>query len=326
MLLKRRTSATRLLLGNCIEQLETLPSNSVYCCVTSPPYWGLRNYNNIENQIGLEKTPELYIKNIVNVFNEVKRVLRKDGTLWLNLADTYSGGGRGGDPKHLKGDNSGRATVESYKGIDAKQLLGIPWKVALALQETGWYLRCDIIWDKPNAMPEPVTDRPTKVHEYLFLLSKSKNYYFDNEAVMENAKMNRWGGSKLANPVNCKGQHPRGLLRDRNMQSETRNIRSVWTIPTFPYLGAHFATFPEKLVEPCIKAGCPKGSIVLDTFVGSGTTGAVAERLMRSFIGIDIDPSSIELARKRIYNSQPVFRKLNTDIHVNSSKILMRRS
>ena len=227
--------------GNCLDILPTMEAGSVNCCVTSPPYFGLRDYGNDE-QIGLEETPEAFVESLVNVFREVKRVLADDGTLWLNLGDSY-------------GD---------------KNLIGIPWRVALALQADGWYLRQDIIWSKPNPMPESVTDRCTKAHEYIFLLSKSPKYFYDADAVRE------------------KGSHEDG-----------RNKRSVWEVNTKPYSGAHFATFPPDLIKPCIMAGCPAGGTVLDPFGGSGTTGMVALELGRSAELIELNPSYVEIIEER---------------------------
>jgi DNA modification methylase len=284
-----------------VEGLKTLENESVQCCVTSPPYWGLRDYG-VSGQLGLEKTPEEYVEKMVAGFREVKRVLRNNGTLWLNLGDSYAGGGRGGDPKHLKGDNSAKATMESYKEIPAKNLIGIPWKIAFALQNDGWILRQDIIWSKPNPMPESVTDRCTKSHEYIFLLTKSARYYYDNEAIKEEATQNRWGGKAAINIDNSKDNNNvfNGLTRERDMMPETRNKRSVWIINTAPYKEAHFATFPEKLIEPCILAGSKINDLVFDPFAGSGTVGVVCKKLNREFIGIELNPKYCGMAANRI--------------------------
>jgi len=244
------------LIGDCREVLKTLPGKSVHCCVTSPPYYGLRDYE-VDGQIGLEQTPEEYVSELVGVFREVKRVLRDDGTVWLNLGDSYSGGGRGGDPKHKKDSNSAEKTAPSYKGIPAKNLIGIPWRVAFALQADGWYLRQDIIWQKNNPMPESVRDRCTKSHEYIFLLSKSQKYYFDNEAIKEESvtcdprrPYTSNGAKQLDGRDNWHSGEPREMG-----DFTKRNKRSVWQVNTTPYKGAHFATFPSKLIEPCILAG-----------------------------------------------------------------------
>ena len=292
----------QILQGDCLEVLKTLESESVDCVVTSPPYWGLRDYG-VEGQLGLEKTPEEYVAKMVEVFREVRRVLKKKGLMFLNLGDSYAGGGRGGDPKHLKGDNSAEATAKSYKGIPAKNLVGVPWLVAFALQKDGWILRQDIIWAKPNPMPESITDRCTKAHEYIFLLTKSPKYYFDNEAIKEpyTQPMNRWGGEKLK--ANGKAKKDlQGMYRDRNMRPDPngRNKRSVWTVTTKPFKDAHFATFPEDLIVPMVKAGCPEKGVVLDPFIGSGTTAVVARKLGRNYLGIELNPVYIKMAEKRL--------------------------
>jgi DNA modification methylase len=256
-------------LGDCRAVLAELPAESVHCVVTSPPYWGLRD-NGTPGQLGLEPTPEAYVEAMVAVFREVRRVLRSDGTVWLNLGDSYNGSGKGGNGGGSSGLNLGREARENpdyrqgfhSKPIDApglkpKDLVGIPWRVAFALQADGWYLRSDIIWSKPNPMPESVTDRPTKAHEYLFLLSKSPRYYFDADAVREtsNDLREQW---KRPRYIGAKHNVPEGQRGDTDRVVEYeqgRNLRTVWTIATAPYPGAHFATFPPKLVEPCIKAG-----------------------------------------------------------------------
>jgi len=293
--------------GDVREVLKTLDDESVQCVVTSPPYWGLRDYG-VDDQLGLEATPEEFVENMVDVFREVKRVLRKDGTLWLNLGDSYFGGGRGDDSK-LRGSHKGQGTYDSMKsskpdwnkvkGLKPKDLVGIPWRVALALQADGWYLRSDIIWDKPNPMPESVTDRPTKSHEYIFLLTKSAKYYYDYEAIKENGEYP--AGTKAA-----KGSAKRystDLVNSRppeyKIYDGKRNKRSVWKITTKPYKEAHFATFPEELPELCIKAGTKKGDVVLDIFAGSGTTLRVASKLGRKGIGIELNPEYIKILKKR---------------------------
>jgi DNA modification methylase len=298
--------------GDALAVLPKLGRESVNCCVTSPPYYGLRDYG-VEGQIGLEKTPEEYVAKLVAVFREVKLVLRKDGTLWLNLGDSYAAGGSGGysDKSTLLGftnaHTKGRlmdATPIQRKvppGLKPKDLIGIPWRVAFALQADGWYLRSDIIWAKPNPMPESVTDRPTKAHEYLFLLAKRERYYYDVEAVKE-ASLHP--GAVHVSKANQKMCDMSGIVPQHDIVArETRNRRSVWNIVTQPFKGAHFAVMPEKLVEPCILAGCPEGGTVLDPFSGAGTVAAVAARLGRSSIGIELNPAYIEMATARIKNS-----------------------
>ena len=276
--------------GDVRKVLPTLKAGSVQCVVTSPPYWGLRNYN-VKDQIGLERTPEAYVEKMVAVFREVKRVLRDDGTCWLNLGDSFQD----------------------------KQLVGMPWRVAFALQADGWYLRSDIIWHKPNPMPESVTDRPTKSHEYLFLLTKSARYYYDADAIREpyaaKTLTHRGGGRAAGKPgqQDKLGKVASGTFgkwnKARVVDSRGANARSVWTINSQPYAEAHFATFPEKLVEPCVKAGTKHGDIVLDPFAGSGTTGLVAGKLGREFIGIELNADYITLAQNRIEG--PLFATLH---------------
>lgn len=329
-----------------------MASGSVHCCVTSPPYFGLRDYG-VEGQIGLEETPDAYVAKMVEVFSEVRRVLRDDGTLWLNLGDSYAGswGNAGG---HNRGSGTQReitvgsvvkdqaerngafvppaANGYSELGIKKKDLIGIPWRVAFALQADGWYLRQDIIWHKPNPMPESVKDRCTKAHEYIFLLSKSEKYFFDHEAMKEPA-VTGWNGSEFH--TGKTGEHqlgrsssnrkPRpagnkshkyvteyeqtgntehrtkaGLLKQAGVIYETRNRRSVWTVTTKPFRGTHFATFPPDLIRPCILAGCPKGGTVMDPFGGSGTTAQVALQEGRRSVLCELNPDYIQLAHKRV--------------------------
>jgi DNA modification methylase len=308
----------RIIQGDCLEGLRTLPDASVHCCVTSPPYWGLRDYGH-DGQIGLESTPEAYVARMVEVFREVRRVLRDDGTCWVNLGDSYVHNTekhppqRGTDPKmatcnravasERTGVKKGQAT-----GLPSKNLVGIPWRVAFALQADGWWLRQDIIWHKPNPMPESVRDRCTKAHEYVFLLTKSERYFYDAEAVSEAAAQSS-GWAKQRAKGEDTWKYGRAAGGDPNSTNgvggtlalgATRNRRSVWTITTKPYRGAHFAVMPPDLVEPCIKAGCPEGGTVLDPFAGSGTTLAVAAQLGRSGIGCELNPEYIELAEQRI--------------------------
>jgi len=290
---------------DCLEGLKLLESESINCCVTSPPYYGLRDYG-IDGQIGLEETPEEYIAKLVNVFREVKRVLRKDGTLWLNIGDCYCGTGSKGeykDPKYAEGRNGQSFSLtRRIKGIKPKDLIGVPWMVAFALRADGWYLRQDIIWHKPNPMPESVTDRCTKAHEYIFLLSKSAHYYFNNEAIKEDAvsEINteiKFGGNKYGDNDSSKFQTYSGNIYN---PTSKKNKRSVWTVTTKPFKEAHFATYPPDLIEPCILAGCPAGGVVLDPFMGSGTTGMVAAMYQRNFIGFELNPEYCKMAEKRI--------------------------
>ena len=284
-----------------------LADGCAQCCVTSPPYWGLRDYGNA-GQIGIEPTPDAYVQHLVAVFREVWRVLKPQGTLWLNLGDSYASatkgsvGGWAADPNNYAHKAQAYGSRRFSHDVKEKDLMGIPWRVAFALQADGWYLRADIIWAKPNPMPESVTDRPTKSHEYLFLLTKSERYCYDHEAVKDDAvyppgtrKDVKKGGfnSKYAGDVARIGDESFRAIREK------RNRRSVWTIPTQPYTGAHFATMPEKLVEPCILAGCPRGGLVLDPFVGSGTVLAVAERLGRRGVGTDLSYQYLAKERTR---------------------------
>lgn len=302
-----KTESGTLYFGDVFEVLKTFPAESVNCCVTSPPYWGLRDYG-VDGQIGLEKTPEEYIDKMVKIFSEVKRILRSDGTLWLNLGDSYAGSGKGAathpgtNDQWKRGTNKGtqNITIRGFKNnqYKPKDLIGIPWRVAFALQSNGWYLRQDIIWSKPNPMPESVKDRCTKAHEYIFLLSKSTKYYFDIDAIKEDA-------SGFINPIpvgwdtgsgshnKLKGRYKKGNGNQINYSGK-RNKRSVWNVSTPQFKGAHFATFPPKLIEPCILAGCPAGGMVLDPFIGSGTTAIVAYEHDRKFIGIDLNKQYLD--------------------------------
>ncbi len=376
---------TTLYLGDCRTVLAELPAESVHCAITSPPYWGLRDYgiepvvwaqrdgfrpgcphewvegskegeiwnagkalshggtkqkSRSENPeqwsrvshkhatcllcgawrgtLGLEPTPQLYVQHVVEIMREVRRVLRTDGTVWLNMGDSYSqdakwGGASGG--KNYTSAAGGYSRERKHTGLKPKDLCGIPWRVAFALQEDGWWLRSDIIWSKPNPMPESVTDRPTRSHEYIFLLTKAATYYYDNEAVREPILPQSavriakgYKGKFLARTREADPREVRDGGIDANRVPSGRNRRSVWQIPTQPYARAHFATYPEKLVEPCIKAGCPKDGVVLDPFVGSGTTGVVARHLGRRFIGIDCKASYLDMARDRIVAAQPALK------------------
>jgi DNA modification methylase len=301
----------KILHGDCRAVLPTLEAGSVQTCVTSPPYWGLRDYG-VEGQLGLEKTPEEYVSRMVEVFREVKRVLREDGTLWLNMGDSYAANtkGSGGTESGTlqRADPSQRSNAGSFHadrrwqippGLKPKDLVGIPWRVAFALQADGWWLRSDVIWSKPNPMPESVTDRPTKAHEYLFLLTKAERYYYDAEAIAEPAVRvgDLPGGS--AKQVRLGDRPNVAKLAVRPVDAQ-RNRRSVWTIATQPFPEAHFAVMPEALVEPCILAGSKPGDTVLDPFAGSGTVGKVAARHGRRFVGIDLNPQYVDMARRRI--------------------------
>ena len=295
-----------ILQGNVTDKLKEIETGTVQCVVTSPPYWGLRDYGT-EGQIGLEETPEKYVEKMVEVFREVKRVLKHDGTVWLNLGDSYStSSGTGGTKSFQPKQPMFAYTRKAPKNLKPKDLVGIPWRVAFALQADGWYLRQDIIWHKPNPMPEPVQDRCTKAHEYIFLLTKSSKYYYDIDSIREpyTEPMNRWGGDKLkadGESVWDKGTG-QSTYRDREMRPNPngRNKRSVWTINTQPYKEAHFATFPQKIPELCIKAGSKEDDVVLDPFFGSGTTGYVAQKLGRRWIGIELNEDYIKIAKKRL--------------------------
>jgi DNA modification methylase len=282
------------------------------CCVTSPPYWGLRDYG-VKGQIGLEAKPEEYVMTLLGVFREMKRVLKPEGTFWLNLGDCYATtGGAGWQGKH--GARANRTNTQrqlkrcsAVGGLKPKDLVGIPWRVAFALQSDGWYLRSEIIWHKPNAMPESVRDRPTKAHEHFFLLSKSERYFYDNKASQEKAA-GRIAGNKRPTPrrrtaieMAAEGH---GIFKAQQQRFDFRNRRSVWEVSTRPFKGAHFATFPEKLIEPCILAGCPRNGLVLDPFMGSGTTGVVAMKHGRSFLGIELNPKYCEIARQRFIQNR----------------------
>jgi len=306
-----------------------LADNTVQCVVTSPPYWGLRDYG-YSDQIGLEPTPAAYVANIVAVMRECWRVLKDDGTLWLNLGDSYTSGGRDSrDPGQSKlhpAQQKGMRRADTPDGLKPKDLVGIPWRVAFALQEDGWYLRSDIIWAKPNPMPESVTDRPTKAHEYVFLMTKRSKYYYDNEAIKETGsiesvkRLERGVSDNHKNVNGAPGQTPHSMNQPRknihsiteaeayiyDMQKEkgyepsTRNARTVWTIATRPYSGAHFATMPPALAEKCILAGSRVGDIILDPFTGSGTTARVAVQHRRRFIGTELSAEYIGLTADRV--------------------------
>ena len=370
-----------ILIGDVREQLKQLADQSVNCVVTSPPYWGLRDYGTaswdggdlncdhqgkpmatkaninrncgtgndvknaeareffkdicgkcgakrIDSQIGLEQEPEDFINELVSVFREVKRVLRDDGTLWLNIGDSYSGSGKGtagnlgkkNNERHLEHKTGGLIPI----GTKPKDLVGIPWMLAFALRADGWYLRQDIIWHKPNPMPESVRDRCTKSHEYIFLLSKSQKYHFDSEAMKERGVMVS-GDSSGSRQRSTKETHGLGggntgiskakeklAIELAEKGYSTRNKRSVWTVSTRPFKGAHFATFPPALIEPCILAGCPEGGTVLDPFFGAGTTGLVAQRHNRKWIGCELNPEYAAIAQARIEAESTLFTIADT--------------
>lgn len=343
--------SVRIIEGDCRTVLASLPDGSVNCCVTSPPYFGLRDYG-VDGQMGLEATPAEFVAGMVGLFREVMRVLRDDGTLWLNLGDTYQNakGQAGGiDPKQPARRHGLRPQDVSIPGLKPKDLIGIPWRVAFALQEDGWYLRQDIIWSKPNPMPESVQDRCTKAHEYIFMLSKSRRYFYDAEAIREEASENpvtvarnsradkgivgatamhgtkhgQSGNGGWDRAANGKLDKQRGhgrrhagfndrwdAMEKAEQCSGLRNKRSVWTVGTQPFSEAHFATFPPALIEPCIKAGCPAGGTVLDPFGGAGTTGLVADRLQRNAILIELNPAYAEMARKRLTGDAGMFAEV----------------
>jgi DNA modification methylase len=301
--------------GDCREVLRALPESSVHCVVTSPPYFGLRDYG-VEGQIGLEQTPDEYVAEMVAVFREVRRVLRDDGTLWLNLGDSYNNRTKVRTSSHQPSLNGftddnwadraarGGVRMSNMPGLKEKDLIGIPWRVAFALQADGWYLRQDIIWNKPNPMPESVKDRCTKAHEYIFMLSKSARYFFDWQAMREDAVKGAAGSSFNKGKT---AEHQLGRSSDKERTEDgKRNRRSVWTVATVPFKGAHFATFPPALIEPCILAGCPEGGTVLDPFNGAGTTGLVCQRLSRNYIGIELNEEYLALTRRRLGLSEMV--------------------
>lgn len=340
---------SRIIVGDALASLREMPDCSIQCCVTSPPYWGLRDYG-VVGQIGLERTWQEYVAIMVKIFAEVRRVLRTDGTIWLNMGDSYHSGDRGGYRKdthrwagsamqskiagsHMEAVSPNRLPQD---GLKDKDLCGIPWRLAFALQADGWWLRSDIIWAKPNPMPESVTDRPTKAHEYMFLMAKSARYYYDAGAIAEAAAAawtcvpDGWatGAGKHDAVSHSKRSDKQGEaaataspssrrrmagFNDRWDASEagsatplTRNSRSVWTIATSPFPEAHFATFPPELARRCVAAGSRPGDLVLDPFAGAGTVGLVADRLGRDFVGIELNPKYAEMAERRIHDDAPL--------------------
>jgi DNA modification methylase len=326
--------------GDALEVLRGMDAESVHCCVTSPPYWALRDYG-VPGQHGLEDSPDEYVEKMVAIFSEVRRVLRGDGTLWLNLGDSYAAhpGQRkpsdaAGSPKQVSNAGSVRCGSRSSAGLKPKDLVGIPWMVAFALRANGWYLRQDIIWHKPNPKPESATDRCTRAHEYIFLLTKAPRYFYNADAIREPCTpQQRHVGIARARKYGYNGQttyetwyhqfwqrrssrlHCHDLLQQGHPPklSETSipdllrpaggNKRSVWTVVPTAFKGAHFATFPPELIEPCVLAGSLGGDVVLDPFMGAGTTGLVAQMFAREFIGIELNPAFLELARTRIHSA-----------------------
>ena len=304
-------ASVTILCGDARATLSTLLDESVQTCITSPPYFGLRDYG-IVGQLGLERTPDEYVCHLVQVFCEVRRVLREDGTVWLNIGDSYAAnrgsGALGIGTKQATNAGANLGKLVCPAGLKPKDLIGIPWRVALALQAAGWYLRSDIIWHKTNPMTESVKDRPTRSHEYIFLLTKSARYYYDADAIQEpfatQAHENYPARAKITGRGDQGGAAARGDDRGKSGGFPTdkigRNKRSVWTIPTRAYKGAHFATFPSALIEPCILAGSREGDIVLDPFGGAGTTGLVAAQHNRDAVLIELNPTYCDLAAKRL--------------------------
>jgi DNA modification methylase len=289
--------------GDCRETMRRWAGEGVkvQTCVTSPPYYGLRDYGH-DGQIGLEETPEQYIEAMVEVFSCVKNILADDGTLWLNIGDSYAGNNSQASNNGRAGFGNARERVvnRTGEGLKTKDLIGIPWMLAFALRADGWYLRQDIIWHKPNPMPESVTDRCTKAHEYIFLMSKSPKYYYDFESIKEEGVI---AAGTLAAKGSAERQNQKGVNARPPEYKEydgQRNKRSVWTVTTKPYEGAHFAVFPTDLIEPCILAGAPVGGVVLDPFMGSGTTAQVAQSLGRQYLGCELNPEYAPLQKKRL--------------------------
>jgi DNA modification methylase len=301
--------------GDALETLMLFPDGSVNCVVTSPPYYGLRNYG-VSNQIGLEESPERYIERLTEVFVECRRVLSNNGTMWIVIGDSYAGSGRGIGDINRKGIQQKASFVGDFlkpyrlDGYKNKDLMGIPWLLAFSLRSAGWYLRQDIIWHKPNPMPESIRDRCTKSHEYIFLLTKSPRYYFDHDAMLEPAKYDnrknilkkpsvKYLQGNTGAPVQTLAQS--GSRRWNEVGGQfVRNKRDVWSVPTQPFKGAHFATYPPNLIRTCILAGCPVDGIVLDPFMGSGTTAVVAHELNRGYTGIELNPEYVEIANNRL--------------------------
>ena len=312
-----KENENKIICGDALETLRSFPDESISCCITSPPYYGLRDYKS-DGQIGREKTVEEYLDRLVAVFREVRRVLKSGGTCFLVIGDSYagSGGGKGQymDPKYPKGRNGQNPSItQKVLGYKSKDLMGIPWRLAFALREDGWYLRSDIIWHKENAMPEACKDRPTRSYEHIFLLSKSPRYYYDYDSLAEpmkevskkryvrgrskeNKYLNENSGAKIQKINEARGY---GQYKGDNIP-QFRNKRDIWTINTTSFRGNHYAAFPPKLAEICMITGCPKGGIILDPFIGSGTVGLIALLHNRKYIGIELNEEYVDLARKRI--------------------------
>lgn len=307
--------------GDCREVLASLDAESVHTCITSPPYWALRDYGH-DGQLGLEPTPDEYVASLVEVFRGVRRVLREDGTLWLNLGDSYCNrptgrddvsdarwaGGVGSNQKAQRGPL--RHMRVHGTGLKPKDLIGLPWMVAFALRADGWWLRQEIIWHKRSPMPDPVTDRCTRSHEQVFMLTRSPRYFYDAAAIAEDAISDKPSGNSYARPESL-SRNGRGQPLGWTGVGGKRNRRTVWTLSSQPYRAAHFATFPPKLVEPCVLAGAPEGGMVLDPFAGAGTTGIVAARHGRSFVGVELNPEYAEMARRRIRDDAPLLNMVS---------------
>ena len=311
-----KENENRIICGDALETLKNFPDESINCCITSPPYYGLRDYHKKE-QIGREKTVEEYLDRLINVFREVRRVLKKDGTCFIVIGDSYAGTSskkEQRDPKYPKGRNGQNPSItQKVLGYKSKDLMGIPWRLAFALREDGWYLRSDIIWHKENAMPEACKDRPTRSYEHIFLLSKSPRYYYDYDSLAEpmkevskkryvrgrskeNKYLNENSGAKIQKINEARGY---GQYKGDNIP-QFRNKRDIWTINTTSFRGNHYAAFPPKLAEICMITGCPKGGIILDPFIGSGTVGLIALLHNRKYIGIELNEEYVNLTKKRI--------------------------
>ena len=314
----------QIIVGDAAKSLAKLEAGSVRTCVTSPPYWGLRDYGDA-GQLGQEATPQEFVENLCQVFDEVRRVLADDGTVWVNLGDSYNGAAP--NRSGANGFNDGRTnrdkrfSVGGVQGLKPKNLVGIPWRFAFAMQDRGWYLRQDIIWAKPNPMPESVKDRCTKSHEYIFLFSKQATYFFDNQAIKEDISEANKAHYQKYFSLPSKSESKTNQVRDDGAFDAThcgfstpgiekRNKRSVWAVSTQPYSGAHFAVYPPKLILPCVLAGSAPGDTVLDPFSGSGTTGLVALQNQRDYVGVELNPDYAKLSKKRISDAIGMFGKV----------------
>lgn len=318
-----------ILTGDALEWLRTLPDESVDCAITSPPYWGLRRYSASSKEIGLEPTLDAYLLGMVAIFDQVRRVLNRRGTLWLNMGDSYAGGRNGdigatslrGSKRNMQAVREAQVAIGDARRtcLPRKSLIGLSWRVAFALQASGWILRSEIVWHKPNATPEACRDRPTRDHEQIFLFSKASRYHYDADAIRQPCSPNTHGRGYGATPkesANTEGsrQNASFSLATKG-RVETRNKRSVWTVATRPFRGAHFATFPEALIRDCVLAGCPKDGLILDPFFGAGTVGVTAARLGRRFVGIELVASYAEMAARRIeHETQTPTTLINTNV------------